>query len=348
VPQPAAPPTPSAGASGQSGGGLLQGQDVRISAVEDTNSLLISATAPQYDIIKSAIRRLDVEPLQVKIDARILEVTLSDTLRFGVQWFLENAISGARGGTGAQLGDTNPNANLRSFSGLGGVVNAGGGTYTFNGPNAQAIVNLLNSHTNSTTLSSPSLMVLNNKSANINVGQQISVQTSVINTGVVGATSQSIAQYISTGLSLSITPRVNPGGLVYLEIEQEQSVPTGEPTESNPNVPISQKLISTEVAVQSGQTILLGGLISEVDSKGSSGLPGLSRLPMVGGLFGSKSRSNTRTETLVLITPTVVYGGADAMREVTDEYVREFKGLQPLIKAGVIPPAPISAEKKAP
>jgi general secretion pathway protein D len=343
-PIPAAPtPTPAASASGaQTGGGLLEGQDVRISAVEDTNSLLISATASQYDIIKSAIKRLDVEPLQVKIDARILEVSLNDRLTFGVSWFLERAISG----TGGAIGATNPNLDRSIFGGLGGIVNGGGGSYTFSGPSAQAFVNFINTNTTSTTLSSPSLMVLNNKQASINVGQSISVQTAVINTGVVGGQSQNINQYIDTGLSLSITPRVNPGGLVYLEIEQEQSAPIGDATEANPNQSISQKTISTEVAVQSGQTILLGGLISTVDSGGSGGLPGLSKLPLIGGLFGNRSKTNARTETLVLITPTVVYGGADAMREVTDEYIREFKGLQPLIQAGVIPPAPISSEKK--
>jgi general secretion pathway protein D len=188
--------------------------------------------------------------------------------------------------------------------------------------------------------------ITNNKQASINVGQSISVQTAVINTGVVGGQSQNINQYIDTGLSLNVTPRVNPGGLVYLEIEQEQSAPIGRATASNPNQSISQKTISTEVAVQSGQTILLGGLISNIDAKGNGGLPGLSKLPLIGGLFGSRTKSNTRTETLVLITPTVVYGGAEAMREVTDAYVREFKGLQPLIQAGVIPPAPISPEKK--
>ncbi len=343
-PIPAAPtPTPTPSAAGaQTGGGLLEGEDVRISAVEDTNSLLISATSSQYDIIKSAIKRLDVEPLQVKIDARILEVALTDQLEFGVSWFLENAISGTAGA----LGTTNPNLNRSVFGGIGGIVNAGGGSYTFNGPSAQALVSFINNETTSTTLSSPSLMVLNNKQASINVGQSISVQTAVINTGVVGGQSQNINQYIDTGLSLNVTPRVNPGGLVYLEIEQEQSAPIGRATASNPNQSISQKTISTEVAVQSGQTILLGGLISNIDAKGNGGLPGLSKLPLIGGLFGSRTKSNTRTETLVLITPTVVYGGAEAMREVTDAYVREFKGLQPLIKAGVIPPAPISPEKK--
>ena len=132
---------------------------------------------------------------------------------------------------------------------------------------------------------------------------------------------------------------------MYLEIQQEQSTP-GPKVEGQDNVAVNQKTISTEVAVQSGQTILLGGLITQSDSKSNGGVPGLNRLPLIGGLFGSRSTGIDRSETLVLITPTVVYGGADAMREVTDAYVREFKGLQPLIKDGVIPPAPISSEKK--
>jgi len=361
VQTPNQPPTPpAAGGAAGAGGGLLEGQDVRISAVEDTNSLLISATSSQYEIIKSAIKRLDVEPLQVKIDAKILEVSLTDGLSFGVQWWLERAIQstvslpGAGTGTGGTdtstglpLSATNPNANLTSFGGLGGLINATGAAYVFDGPNARALVTALQSAGDTKVLSSPTLMVLNNKEASINVGVQIPVQSQfIVNGGVGGGTgTQGFVQFRDTGLLLSVTPRVNPGGLVYLEIQQEQSAPSGAP-DATGNVPVSQKTISTEVAVQSGQTILLGGLITQSDSQSSGGLPGLNKLPIIGGLFGRRTKSFNRSETLVLITPTVVYGGADAMREVTDAYVREFKGLQPLIKDGVIPPAPISPEKK--
>lgn len=358
VQTPNQPATPSAaGGPAAAGGGLLEGQDVRISAVEDTNSLLISATASQYDIIKSAIKRLDVEPLQVKIDAKILEVSLTDGLTFGVQWWLERAIqstvslpgtgTGPDTSTGLPLSATNPNLNRNIFGGLGGLINATGAAYVFDGPNARALVTALQSAGDTKVLSSPTLMVLNNKEASINVGVQIPVQSQfIVNPGTGGGTgTQGFVQFRDTGLLLSVTPRVNPGGLVYLEIQQEQSAPSGAP-DATGNVPVSQKTISTEVAVQSGQTILLGGLITQSDSESSGGLPGLNKLPLIGGLFGRKTKSFNRSETLVLITPTVVYGGADAMREVTDAYVREFKGLQPLIKDGVIPPAPISPEKK--
>ena len=345
VPTPNQPTTPAAGGAAGAGGGLLEGQDVRISAVEDTNSLLISATASQYDIIKSAIRRLDVEPLQVKIEAKILEVTLSNTLSFGVQWWLEQAIAPTNGGTSVFAGLGPRNTNRTSFGGLGGIVTSAGTSYIFDSANARALVTALQSEGDLKILSSPTLMVLNNKEASINVGQQIPVTSSFINSGVGGGVGQGFVQFRDTGLLLSVTPRVNPGGLVYLEIQQEQSTP-GPKVEGQDNVAVNQKTISTEVAVQSGQTILLGGLITQSDNKSNGGIPGLNRLPLIGGLFGSRSTSIDRSETLVLITPTVVYGGADAMREVTDAYVREFKGLQPLIQAGVIPPAPISPEKK--
>lgn len=345
TPAPAAA-TPAGGAS--AGKSLLGEQEVRITAVEDNNSLLISATPAQYEILKSAIKRLDLEPLQVKIEAKLLEVTLNNNLSMGVQWWLERAVinpltnlDGVPTGNGTTaasipLGATSPNAALRSFSGLGGVLTGNGVSYIFDGRNARALVNAIQSESDTKILSSPTLMVLNNKEATINVGQQIAQSVGSFNPGVVGGGTTNLTQFRDTGITLTVTPRVNPGGLVYLEIQQEQSTPGSEA-----NSPVQQKSIITEVAVQSGQTIFLGGLIQETNSNNRRGLPVLSKIPVVGGLFGSNGKSVNRTETLILITPTVVAGGSDKMREVTDEYVRRFKGLEPLIRDGAIPPAPI-------
>ncbi len=335
-------PTPAAGAAGGgSGKSLLGDQEVRISAVEDNNALLISSTPAQYEILKSAIRRLDIEPLQVKIEAKLLEVTLSNKLSFGVQWWLERAVPatpGALGLPGAALGLTSPNAALRSFSGLGGTLSSTGLNYVFDGRDARAFVDALQSESSTNVLSSPTLLVLNNKQASIQVGQQIA-QNAGGTTGV-GGVAQSFNQFRDVGIILDVTPRVNPGGLVYLEISQQQST-IGEIV--NGQSAVNQKTITTEVAVQSGQTIVLGGLIQENNAKTNSGLPGLKNIPLIGRLFGRSTNDKTRTETLVLITPTVVTGGSDKMREVTDEYVRRFKGLEPLIREGVIPPAPLKS-----
>jgi len=346
-------PTPAAGAAGGgTGKSLLGDQEVRITAVEDNNALLISSTPAQYEILKSAIRRLDLEPLQVKIEARLLEVSLTNNLSMGVQWWLERAVinpltnlngipEGVNGAAATiPLGATSANAALRSFSGLGGVVSSAGINYIFDGRDARALVSAIQAEADAKILSSPTLMVLNNKEATINVGQQIQQNAGSFSPGIGGNTN--LTQFRDTGITLTVTPRVNPGGLVYLEIQQEQSTPGALPTS-----PVGQKSISTEVAVQSGQTIFLGGLIQETKSNSNGGLPGLKNIPLLGKLFGSSSKSTTRTETLILITPTVVSGGSDKMREVTDEYVRNFKGLEPLIREGVIPAAPLKSSAPA-
>jgi len=178
-------------------------------------------------------------------------------------------------------------------------------------------------------LSAPSLVVLNNKQATINSGQQVPISTTSINLGTGGATTPiSTTQYLETGIILNVTPRVNPGGLVFLEIDQEDSTP-GDPPPGGGNPPISKSSIKTEVAVQSGETVLLGGLIKHTDGKTSGGLPGLQRLPIVGGLFGSKSKSVVRQELLVLITPRVIRDAGDA-RRITDDYRAKLRGLEPL------------------
>lgn len=350
-PQTTTPAQTAAPAGGAAAGKSLLGeQEVRITAVEDNNSLLISATPAQYEILKSAIKRLDLEPLQVKIEAKLLEVTLSNKLSMGVQWWLERAVinpldslDGVDLEESVPLGTTAPNATRRGFSGLGGVLTGGGGVnYIFDAHNARALVSAIQGESDTKILSSPTLMVLNNKEATINVGQQIQQNIGSFNPGVNNGGATTLTQFRDTGITLTVTPRVNPGGLVYLEIQQEQSTPG-----ATASSPVGQKSIITEVAVQSGQTIFLGGLIQETNSSNRGGLPVLSKLPVIGALFGSTGKSLDRTETLILITPTVVAGGSDKMREVTDEYVRRFKGLEPLIRDGAIPPAPIKTTAPA-
>lgn len=362
-------PTPAAGAAGAgTGKSLLGDQEVRITAVEDNNALLISSTPAQYEILKSAIRRLDTEPLQVKIEAKLLEVNLSNGLEFGVQWWLERAVDPAlnasasivdgvavRGAThvgvgavsGAAATDSplslfpgSANSALRSFSGLGGTLGASGLRYIFDGRDARAFVSALQSETDTKVLSSPTLMVLNNKEASITVGGQVRQNQGQILPGSTGVTGAQLNNFVPVGITLTVTPRVNPGGLVYLEIDQQQSTPGLGDT-------VDTKQVTTEVAVQSGQTIFLGGLIQETNRNSNGGLPGLKNIPVLGRLFGSSKKSLERTETLILITPTVVEGGSSKMREITDEYVRRFKGLEPLIRDGAIPPAPLKSTSPA-
>jgi general secretion pathway protein D len=155
------------------------------------------------------------------------------------------------------------------------------------------------------------------------------VQSSSISTGNNNVVSS--AQYVSTGITLTVTPRINPGGLVYMDISQDVSRPGARDPDisSSGNPPINNKTVTSQVAVQSGQTVFLGGLISEQDSQGRTGVPFLSRVPFIGPLFGSKTKATFRSETLVMITPTVVESAVD-LKEISEEMEKEFSRVPPL------------------
>ncbi|MGE4073759.1 MAG: type II secretion system secretin GspD [Lysobacterales bacterium] len=339
--RPAANSGAGAAAGGGGGGGdqglaIVEGDDIRITAVEENNQLIVRATPAQYDAIRGAIRKLDSVPLQVHIEARLLDVSLINNLKFGVQWYFEQALpllvppddgSGTGGGTSA----TKAAIERMEY----GVVNGTSNDFIFRGTSAGALVQMLQSEGDVKVLSAPSVMVLNNTEASINVGQQIPVVSSQfvgIGTGGSGSVGQSYVQFRDTGIILNVKPRVNPGGLVFMEIQAEQSTPGAASDAIGGNVPVDKKTIETEVAVQSGDTVLLGGLIQQNDSNSQSGFPGLMKIPVIGRLFGSSSRDNSRKELLVLITPTVIRGGGESARELTEEYKKRFQGLSPLIE----------------
>ncbi len=311
----------------QTEGGMQLGDgDVRITAVQETNSLLIQASPSQYDAILSAIKRLDEEPLQVLVEAQVLIVDLSDSLEYGVNWFLAHREIDRDSDLVPERFDSRRQDNrLR----LGAADNFA--SITRRGMNRSfvaATISALESVTNVRTISSPSLMVRNNSQASINVGRQLPVQSTRFVGGTIGDGSTiGSVQYLNTGVILEVTPRVNPGGLVYLQIRQEVSSPGDAGVGDNPT--INTRNLSTEVAVQSGQTIMLGGLIQEDESVGRDGVPGLQRIPGLGALFRTTRNSLARTETLVLITPTVIET-TDRLREESDEFRSRFRALEPL------------------
>jgi general secretion pathway protein D len=341
-----ATPTPAlttTGTGGPAGAAGAKETDIRITPIEENNQLLVMATPGEYDSILAAIHRLDVVPLQVQIEAKVLEVTLTGDLSYGVQWWFQGLINQSTGDTGYQYGPQfQGNSADRHRASLGGGTTAkpttGGGLfYSFLNKNFEVALSALQTDGVSKTLSAPSMVVLNNQEAQITVGTQIPIVTTSIvglgttttgtnsslgtNTGI-GSTS-----YISTGTTLDIKPRVNPGGLVFMEVSQEVTAPGAAATGDNP--PISQRNLSTQVAVQSGQTVLLGGLISESDTDSNTGVPLLSSVPVLGKLFSNTSKNRTRTEIIVLITPTVITSSEDA-RVVTEEYQKQFQSLAPL------------------
>ncbi|MGV8941774.1 MAG: type II secretion system secretin GspD [Lysobacter sp.] len=302
----------------------VEGDKVGVSAVEETNALLIRSSPQAWKSIKDVIVQLDVMPMQVHIEAQVVEVQLSGALEYGVNWFFENAVTdnGLPSAVGRDTWST--------LSGSVGqaVGNPGGVAWTFLGRNAAAVIKALDSVTDVNMLQTPSVVVRNNAEATFNVGSRIPVSSVTVNPGLGNDTTYSQVQYLDTGVILKVRPRVSKDGMVFLEIVQEVSAPGGEPDRFG-NVRIDTRKLKTEAAIQSGDTVMLAGLIRDSVTRGSKGFPGLNRIPVIGGLFGTQTSATRREETIVLLTPTIVRNPQDA-RDLTDEYGRRFRALEPL------------------
>ena len=232
------------------GEGLLigAGSEVRIIADEANNALVIMATAQQYRQVVRVLKALDIAPLQVLIEATIAEVTLTGDLSLGLEWFLDHRLGRRRGEAQLDLG-------------AAGLAPTLGFSYLLrNGADIRLVFNALASESRLNIVSSPSLMVLNNQTASIQVGDQVPVTTQQQQATSTTSNVINNVEFRDTGVLLTVTPRVNPGGLVVLELEQEVSDVA--PGSANSLTPIIQqrKIVST-VAVQSGETVVLGGLI---------------------------------------------------------------------------------------
>ncbi|GAB4261555.1 MAG: type II secretion system secretin GspD [Methylomicrobium sp.] len=298
--------------------------DVRIIPDEINNSLVIVATAQEYSVIKDVIKQLDVMPLQVLIDATIVDVTLTDNLKYGVQWYFQHRNGGVNEiGGGGNL--------IKSAAAAAAAGFTGGLSYSFVSfsDDIKAVLSAEALKNNINVISSPSLMVLNNQEASIQVGNEISLRTSQ-NTPLTGGVDTGLIQtnqleQRKTGVKLKVKPRVNAGGLVIMDIEQSVEDP-GAPKDDGSNPDILTREIMSSVAVQSGETIVLGGLIKENNTYGKTGVPWLHEVPLIGPLFGSTSSTNDKTELVVLLTPRVVTSRQDS-RLVTDEFKRKLTGI---------------------
>lgn len=301
----------------------LAGGDVSITAVEESNALLIRAAPSQWDAIRRAIERLDAMPMQVHIEAQVVEVRLIGDLSYGVSWFFENAIDDPDIRALAAS-----RSNLNHFA--GSIDGIGGLGFTFVGNSTQAIVSALDSRSQVRVLSAPSVVVRNNVQARLNTGTQIPVASTIINPDLNTNTSTlSQVQFRQTGVTLQVTPRVGRDGLVFMEVEQEVSSPSASGPVIAGNISVDTNTLTTEVAVQSGDTIMLAGLIRDQNTEGQSGIPFLSRIPFIGALFGSQNTNSVREELLIFITPTVIRDPMEA-RRLTDEYGKRFRAMDPL------------------
>ena len=308
--------------SSQQGGAIGVSADTRITAQKSSNQLLVRTRPAQWKEIEAAIIRLDNPPLQVQIETRILEVNLTGDLDLGVQWYL------------GRLAGNSTSETVADTPGSQGALGAGGvglGTasmfYSFVSNNLQVALRALETNGRTQILSAPSLVVMNNQQAQIQVGDNIPISQTTVNTGTSDTTLSSV-EYVQTGVILDVVPRINPGGLVYMDIQQQVSdADTQSVTDTQVNPRISTRSVSTQVAVQSGQTVLLGGLIRQGNSESLTSVPYLGKIPGLGWLFGSRSTSKARTELIVLITPRVVTNNSQA-RQITDDYRQQMRLLK--------------------
>ncbi|MGH7053808.1 MAG: type II secretion system secretin GspD [Stellaceae bacterium] len=299
---------------------------IRIIADATNNSLLIYATPSEYSVIEGMLRKIDIVPLQVLIDATIAEVTLNDQLQYGTQFFFK---------TGRIVNQLGADTNFPPLSGLpSAIVPASGNPFTgfVLSKSPAAALSALSAVTKVKVLSSPQVMVLDNQSARLQVGQQVPILTGTAQSTLTsGAPIVSNINYRDTGVILEVTPRVNSGGLVTLDLAQEVSTVTQPAANTVQNSPtFDDRIIQTRIAVQDGQTIGLAGLIQDSDQQGNSGLPFLKDIPLLGSLVSSQDNTRSRRELLVLITPHVIHDQRDA-RALTEDMRNE------LINAALVP-----------
>jgi general secretion pathway protein D len=316
------------------GDGVGVVRNIQVVADKDNNTILIVATPTEYAVIEAALKKLDLPQRQVAIQLTIAQVGLTDELDTGVEWLFKGGAPSGRGSGGLINGSTNqfPQTST-STTGTTTVTNpvlalAQGFTYVINNTNflggVQAALHLLDSYGNTKVISNPHISALDNQKATIKVGQSIPINQQTLVGGTTNAVTTT-ASYIDTGVLLQVTPHINAGGLVTLEVDVTVSDPgtNPDPTQAPP---INTRSIQTIVAVPSGQTMVMGGLITENKANSSNGLPLLSRIPVIGGLFGAQQLTNDRTELVVFITPEVVSSEGDYTR-VMDDLRRKMEQL---------------------
>jgi general secretion pathway protein D len=327
-------PTTVAAAVG-AGADLAVSRNVQIIADKDNNAIVILATQAEYGLIESAIKKLDLAPRQVLIEAKIARVTLTGSFKLGLNWAFQN---GLRIGTGNIISINpaagNTAANPYAISDVTKFPTGGGFSYAWSnflngGDTINAIFNLLATDSRTRVISTPSLIATDNQKSQIQVGQSIPTVTGSTTTGITTGTTAGVVtsnQYVDTGVQLAVTPRVNAGGQITLDMAIElSSLADSSPVANTPA--FNKTSAQSVVTVQSGQTILMGGLIEESSGKSSSGLPFVSTIPVVGALFGEQKKDDNRQELVMLITPTLIPPNQD-LTDVTNELRKKMQYLQ--------------------
>lgn len=286
------------------------------------NSLLILATPEEYESILRLLRELDIPPRQVLIEAKIFELQLTGALSWGLDWFLRNRGSSAPGSHSLTGEFTRSTMSLST------------GWLLRQSKELLAALSTSELATKARVISTPSVVATDSIPASINVGVEVPMLTAQAVTGVQQGGSSLFANTITnrkTGVNLNITANVNPSGVVTLVINQEVSAPGPPPVGGIQSPSFSNRSVSTQVTIQDGDTIAIGGIISETNSQTSSGIPFLHRIPGLGAAFGNKSYSRERTELIVFITPRVIYD-TNELTDASDELVQQMRRLQKIMR----------------
>ncbi len=289
------------------------GDGIRVVSDDFNNSLLVLATPYEYQKIERTLLKLDVVATQVLIEASIIEVTLTDGLEYGLEWAFDNNLGGGDTGRGV----------LDLGGGLGPNVPGFSYTVADSASAVKAVVNALAEKSLINVISTPSVMVLDNHTAAIHVGDQQPIRSA--STITTGGNVQNSIQYKDTGVKLEVTPSVNDGGLVTLDIDQSIT-DVGPVDAATGQRSFLERNVSSRVAIRSGESVVLGGLIRDNESQGRSGVPLLMDIPGLGALFSTTNTVSSRTELLIFISPRVVEGLQD-LRDLNAEMRDRMKGL---------------------
>lgn len=314
---------------GMGGPGVYGPRSPRVVPNPTDNSLLILATPEEYESIMKLLRELDIPPRQVLIEARIFEVKLTGALSWGIDWYLNNRGAPPPGGfptTG------NPRSLVGNFT--GSSLNLSSGWLVRQSKELFAALSTSELSTRTKVISTPSVIATDSIPASINVGVEVPTLTAQAVTGAQQGGSSLFANTITnrkTGVNLNITARVNPSGVVTLQINQEVSSPAPPPVSGIQSPSFSNRTVSTQVTVQDGDLIAIGGIISESDAETSGGIPFLHRIPGLGAAFGNKSYNKERTELVVFITPRVIYD-TNEITDASDEMIQQMRRLQKIIR----------------
>jgi general secretion pathway protein D len=326
----AASASDSRSGSGGNGQPLLQG--VRITADVVNNSLLIYADQANYKIVEATLQQVDQPQLQVAIDATIAEVTLTNELSYGVQFYL-NSKSGSAFNTQSTSAPTTTTTTDSTTGAVSTVTSAvlssvypGFNFLIGSQSNPKAVLDALHSVTSVKVLSNPSLVVINNQAATLQVGDVVPVSTGSATVLSSSNTVVNTIDYRNTGIILRVSPRINANGNVRLDVEQEISSVSSTSSSSSTLTPtVSERRVKSSISVASGQTVLLAGLISEQQNGNRSGIPVLDEIPGLGDAFGNQDKKGTRTELIIFIRPQIIHNGTDA-HHIAEELRSKLRG----------------------